>query len=119
MTVPGNWQSFFTFPAVQVESTHLDGKPLVSSCAEDILSLEPVDKDGLSLCNHEEADIRIFFHVVHAANSGHGRAMIRTVDTDIFVLAVANMHNMQNARELVRFWHRKVFQVYTMSFHSK
>ena len=98
-TVPGNWQNFlrsddnnrvlFTFLSVHVESTHIEGKLLVSSCAEDILSS----------CNHEEADTRVFVHVVHAANSGHGRATIFTVDTDI-VLAVANMHKMQNVREL-------------------
>ena len=98
-TVPGNSQNFlrsddnselFTFLAVHVESTHIEGKLLVSSCAEDILSS----------CNHEEADTREFVHVVHAANSGHGRATICTVDTDNVVLAVANMHKMQNVREL-------------------
>ena len=124
--VPPNWQSFlrsndykrelFTFLAVHVESTHKEGKLLVSSCAEDILCSEPVDEDGLSPCNHEEADTRVFVRVVHAANSGHISAMIRTVDTDNVVPAVANMHNMQN---VVGFWHKKVFQVYTMSLHCK
>ena len=71
-------------------------------------SSEPVDKDGLSPCNHEEADARVFVHVVHAANSGHGRAMIRTVDTDIVVPAVSNM---QNVRELwLTFGIRKLFR---------
>ena len=119
-TVPGNWQNFlrsddnkrelFTFLAVHVESIHIEGKLLVSSCAEDILSS----------CNHEEADTRVFVHVVHAANSGHGRATICTVDTYIVVVAVANMHKMQNVRDLwLTFGTGKVFQVYTMSLHCK
>ena len=72
---------------------------------------EPVDKDGLSPCYHEEADSRVFVHVVHAGNSGHGKAMICTVDTDIVVLAVSNMHNMQNVRELwLTFGTRRFFR---------
>ena len=44
----------------------------------------------LSPCSHEEADTRIFVHYVDDANKGHKNIMIRTVDTDVVVLAIAS-----------------------------
>ena len=38
---------------------------------------------------HIEADTRMFLHLVDAAHSGHTKAYIRTVDSDVVVLAVA------------------------------
>ena len=43
---------------------------------------------SLAPCSHEEADSRIMVHVSHAVAHGHRRIQIRTVDTDIVVLAV-------------------------------
>ena len=37
---------------------------------------------------HYEADTRIFLHLSHAASQGHKVALVRTVDSDIVVLAV-------------------------------
>ena len=39
-------------------------------------------------CDHEEADTRILFHSRHAAK-GHLQLIIRSPDTDVFVLAIA------------------------------
>ena len=44
------------------------------------------DTSALSPCNHEEADSRIMLHAAHAA---YKKILIRTVDTDVVVLAVA------------------------------
>ena len=41
----------------------------------------------LSPCSPEEADSRMVLHVTHAAQHGH-QIPIRTVDTDVMVLAV-------------------------------
>ena len=38
-------------------------------------------------CNHEEADTRIIVHLSHAAQNGIERALIKTVDTDVVVIA--------------------------------
>ena len=45
--------------------------------------------DGLQSCPHEEADTRMLLHIKDAMNCGFKSVMIRTVDTDVFVLAVA------------------------------
>ena len=42
----------------------------------------------MSPCSHEEADSRMLLHVTHAAKHGHHQILIRTVDTDVVVLAV-------------------------------
>ena len=109
-TTPGNWQSFlrsdankselFTFLAEHLQSLNIEGKVLVSSCNEDAISSTPIDKAGIAPCNQEEADTRIFLHVAPAAKQGLTRAMVRTVDTDVIVLAVASMQKMQNLSEL-------------------
>ncbi len=46
------------------------------------------DIDGLAPCSHEEADTRILLHVQDAARQGYSKVLIRTVDTDVIVLAV-------------------------------
>jgi len=44
---------------------------------------------ALAPCSHEEADSRIFVHVKDMAQQGYTKVMIRTVDTDVVVIAVA------------------------------
>lgn len=58
------------------------------------------DLAGLAPCNHEEADGRLLLHVAHAAASGCSRVMIKTVDTDVLVLAVSCFHNIDGLEEL-------------------
>ena len=58
------------------------------------------DLAGMAPCNHEEADGRLLLHVAHAAAKGCSRVMIRTVDTDVLVLAVACYHNIDGLEEL-------------------
>ena len=50
--------------------------------------------EKLSPCSHEEADTRMMVHVADAVDKGHNSIMIRTVDTDVVVLAVAGVHTL-------------------------
>ena len=68
---------------------------IVSTLHDDVISSRRLDTEGLTNCNHEEADSRLFLHVRHAAAQGLKKVIIRTVDTDVVVLAVANVHNLQ------------------------
>lgn len=100
-TVPGNWQSFlrrnenkaelFAFLAKHVQSLNVQGKQIISTFNEDVISSTAVDKDGLAPCTHEEGDTRVLLHTAHAAKKGFKRVMIRTVDTDVVVLCVSYM----------------------------
>ena len=44
--------------------------------------------ESLAPCSQEEADGRTFLHAADAAQRGNDRILIRTVDTDVVVLAV-------------------------------
>jgi len=51
-------------------------------------SRECVTQSALAPCDHEEADTRLFLHALHCAQSGHRKVLIRSVDTDVVVLAI-------------------------------
>ena len=48
------------------------------------------DVSGLAPCTHEEEDTRILLHMDDAVKQGYNKVSIRTVDTDVVVLAVAS-----------------------------
>ena len=54
---------------------------------------------GLSPCDHEEADTRIFVHVKHAANE-HSRIMIKTIDTDVVCIAISCVKRIPELEDL-------------------
>jgi len=111
-SLPGNWQNFLRVDSNKTElfrflsdallkSFNQDGKQLVITDGESVLSKPPVDDiDSLSPCNHEEADSRMLLHVAHAAHHSHRKIMIRTVDTDVVVLAVHIAHSLGPENEL-------------------
>ena len=98
-SIPGNWKSFlrsdenknelFQYLAESVTAIQLPGVEVITTSGIDVLSSSPVETEGLTPCNHEEADTRIFIHVKHASARGLKKVLIRTVDTDVVVLAIA------------------------------
>ena len=49
--------------------------------------------------NHEEADMRMLLHAANASQSGMGKVMIQTIDTDVVVIALG-MFSSLNLSEL-------------------
>jgi len=106
-TIPGNWQNFlrvdsnktelFRFlSAAVMEWFDQEDKELVITDGEAVLS-KPIlpDLTSLAPCNHEGADSRMLLHASHAAQHGHHAIPIRTVDTDVVVLAVSLAQELQ------------------------
>ena len=55
----------------------------------------PVPGDSLIMpCAHEEEDVRMLLHVCHAAKQGVTKAMIRTVNTDVPVIAIGKCESL-------------------------
>ena len=119
-SIPGNWASFlrvddnitelFSFLSGALhDSFQLAEKQLVITDVDTVLSKPPLqDITGLAPCNHEEADTRMMLHVAHA---GHSKIIIRTVDTDVVVLAVALTRTLAEDDEVwVSFGMGKAFQ---------
>jgi hypothetical protein len=99
---PANWQNFLrvdttTTELVQflsmvlVESIIEHGKELVVVTVGEHVETFPLqeDLDSLGQCNHEEADSRLLLHVAHAPRHGQEKILVRSVDRDVVVLAVA------------------------------
>ena len=98
--IPGNRQSFlrddknneefFGIIAQQVSGIQVEGRAVYCTSGEAVISscteLEP--------CSHEEADTRMLCHVLHATEHGHKKITIRTVDTDVVVLAISHVQNI-------------------------
>ena len=51
--------------------------------------IKPPLSDLFAPCSHEEADGRMLLQASHATQHGHHKIMIRTVDTDVVMLAVS------------------------------
>ena len=54
-----------------------------------------IDAQFLSPCNHEEADTHVFLHVKDMARNGYKKLAIRTVDTDVLILAISFFHELK------------------------
>ena len=105
LRVPDNKTELFTFLSGYVAGMPIDtGKEVIvtDGCnamynpnAEHASMLEP--------CSHEEADTRVMLHIAHAVSKGHTSLMIRTVDTDVVVIAVSCFHRLPSVQLWVAF----------------
>ncbi|KAL8620009.1 hypothetical protein ACOMHN_015291 [Nucella lapillus] len=62
---------------------------LITTKDDCVLNNMEIDTSTLCPCSHEEADTRMMLHLRHAADEGHTKAFLRTVDSDVVVLAVS------------------------------
>ncbi|CAC5391639.1 unnamed protein product [Mytilus coruscus] len=76
--------------ARQLAQQNFAEKVVVATNTQDVLCYPPRDDvSNLASCSHEEADTRIMVHLSDAVKHGLKRVMIRTVDTDVAVIAVS------------------------------
>ena len=75
----------YLFPYCSDKLIHLVSN---SQPGETHSSNEEMDLIDLNPYGHEEADTGIFLRVKHAASLGHKKILIRTVDSDIVILAI-------------------------------
>ena len=107
----GKWQQFLRDDDNKTELFGLLADKLVSHCPPNGMILATsldralcsadIDLTRVSPCNHEEADTRIF--VKHAADSGHRKIVVKTVDTDVVVLAISLFQSLQTEELWVEF----------------
>ena len=96
--IPLNWKSvlrlddkkeLFQHLAVSVQPLCISDVEVISTADVDVISSSTLDKTSLAPCKHEEADTRIFVHARHASLNGMKKILIRTVATDVVILANA------------------------------
>ena len=107
--MPGNWQQFLRIDANKAELfsflaqhiTTIDAtKEIVTTQGEEVYVSVQRDTSRLSPCNHEEADTRMILHVADAIHEGYMKILLRTVDTDVVVLAVAAAAKLSTISDL-------------------
>ena len=105
-TLPSKWKDFLNLSenktelfeflsrqAVKVQIT--DGKFLYVTDGSNVLcSSIDTDLSDLAPCSHEEADTRLFLHAVNATRKGCSKLCIRTVDTDVVLLAISTFNEI-------------------------
>ena len=64
-------------------------KEIVITDGIEVLVSPVRDTTSLAPCLHEGADTRMLVHAADAASRGHKKMIVRTVDTDVVVLAVS------------------------------
>ena len=117
-TVPRNWQEFlrinenktelFSFLASFVIAINTD-KQIITTKDTHVLSNIDQNMSNISPCSHEEADTRIFLHLEDAVRKGYNSAVIRTVDTDVVVLAIASASRLNISELWIAFGSGKSF----------
>ena len=87
-----NKQSLFQYIATYAQSVDIsENKQLVVTCRDSVLT-NPDSKalnESLSPCDHEEADTRMILHMKQIFDDSASSVILRTVDTDVVVLAIA------------------------------
>jgi hypothetical protein len=98
--IPSNWESFlrhddnkselFEFLATRISNLSItDEKYVLSTKGVDVIATSEISNiSSIAPCSHEEADTRLILHTAHVGKSGIKSAMIKTVDTDVVILAV-------------------------------
>ena len=78
------------FKFLAVETSQIKSNKLIVSTYEDmVVSNGSVYVSTLVPYTQEEADTRIFLHVLNGSVSGSTRFFVRTVDTDVAVISAA------------------------------
>ncbi|XP_076158119.1 uncharacterized protein LOC143140875 [Alosa pseudoharengus] len=90
-----NKDELFQYISDELQKTTAGSKyHLLTTKANLVLSNKPTDLEALSPCQQEEADTRMMLHLRHTAEQGHTKAYLRTVDSDVVVLAINLFHEL-------------------------
>ena len=91
MLVEDNKRELFQFLTSYIRDNFQTEMEVYATSGENVIcSNENADCTYIQPCNHEEADSRMFVHAYDAARNGYNKLLIRTVDTDVVVLAITN-----------------------------
>ena len=118
--IPTNWDGFlrvdenkkelFRFLAATCSSADCFDKKVMSSYDQSVVSNTSRDIGDLSPCTHEEADTRIFVQCLDSVGESNKRLLIRTVDTDLAVIAISLSRRLSASEIWIAFRSGKAFR---------
>lgn len=81
-----------------------DGKQLIGTCGSNVKCYQQnYNTSQLEACAQEEADTRMLLHASDLVAAGYTKLLIRTVDTDVVVLAIAFFQTLSCAELWIAF----------------
>ena len=96
---PQNWSAFlridenkselFRFLSNAVIDAYIHEKQVLCAFEQSVLSSQNHDISYISPCSHEEADTGVYLHIKGISKQGISTVKLRTVDTDVVVIALA------------------------------
>jgi hypothetical protein len=102
---PQNWHSFlrdntnktelFNFLADKIVKMYSNNTVIVTQ-EEGFVCNHSISLEGLTHCNHEKTDTRIFLNSKHTAADGSKTIMIKSSDTYVLVIAVSVLPILQD-----------------------
>ena len=107
----------FCFISDQIEKLDVGHKVIYTTHLSSVLSTSSTELTAeIQPCNHEESDTRMLIHAAHATRHGHTKVVLRTVDTDVLVIAISQMSNLGLAEIWLEFGVSKHYRV--ISVHN-
>ncbi len=105
-----NKDEFFQFISLELQRITVNSQyHLLTTKADIEISIKPTDLSDLSPCQQEEADTRIMLHLRHAVDQGRTKAYLRTVDSDVVVLAIHFFHDLGLSELCIGFGSEKAY----------
>ena len=98
-----NKKELFSFISRQICKSDVNGTLLLSTHFDGVLTNRHLYVSGLQPCNQAEADTRILLHLANVAVHGHCKAYVRTVDSNIVVLALRFFNTLGLSEQWVGF----------------
>lgn len=106
LAVNENKQQLFNLLAeFIIECNKWQGKVVICTF-DDVVMSSPgdIDVSAISPCDIEEADGRLLLHAKHAFDTNHTKIMIRTVDSDVIVIAASTFNRMSITGQSLQLW---------------
>ena len=100
LRVDENRRERFKFLAESTSSLEVEKRVILTYWKQVLTTLPRNEISSLAPCSHEEADTRRLLHVRDALQEGHKKILLRTVDTDVLVLAVALLQQVTAGEDL-------------------
>ena len=95
LKLESNKTELFQYLAQQTTMLTCESNKCILSTSDTLVLSSSVDvTPQISPCTHEEADTRLILHVSDCVRQGADKIIIRTVDTDVVVLAVSNFRRL-------------------------
>ena len=80
--------------AVVLTEKEVPRKQIVATFDDNVICAPTKSVELLAPCSHEETDTRMLLHSKDAAKQGMRNILLRTVDTDVLVIAVSVFHQL-------------------------